>query len=68
MTCRHLNVRETISELIFGDLVFYRMVNGLVYFGCSLAVDDLGGNIYRDYIFGSIIEFPAALAAIFGCM
>ena len=45
----------------------YRMVNGLVYYGVALAADDLGGNMYRDYILASLVEFPAVVAAIYLC-
>ena len=40
---------------------------GLVYYGLALAADDLGGEIYRDYILASLVEFPAVLLAIYLC-
>ena len=40
---------------------------GLVYYGVALAADDLGGEIYRDYIVASLVEFPAVLLAIYLC-
>ena len=43
------------------------MVNGLVYYGVALAADDLGGQIYRDYILTSLVEFPAVILAIVLC-
>jgi len=42
-------------------------VMGLVYYGVALAADDLGGEIYRDYILASLVEFPAVLLAIYLC-
>jgi len=44
------------------------MVNGLVYYGISLASGDLSGEKYRDYILGSLVEFPAAVIGIFAAM
>ena len=43
------------------------MVNALVYFGVALAADDLGGSMHFNYILSSVVEFPAAVVAIFGC-
>jgi len=43
------------------------IVMGLVYYGLALAADDLGGEIYRDYILASLVEFPAVLLAIYLC-
>ena len=40
---------------------------GLVYYGVALAADDLGGEIYRDYILASLLEFPASFLAIYLC-
>ena len=38
-----------------------------MYYGVALAADDLGGNMYRDYILASLVEFPAAVGAIYLC-
>ncbi|XP_057314092.1 solute carrier family 22 member 3-like [Hydractinia symbiolongicarpus] len=43
------------------------MVNGMVYYGLSLAADDLGGSLYRNYVLFSAIEFPAMVMAIDFC-
>ena len=43
------------------------LVNGMVYYGLSLAADDLGGSLYRNYVLVSIIEFPAIVMAIDFC-
>jgi len=53
------------KTLILG---FAWMVNGLVYYGISLASGDLSGEKYRDYILGSLVEFPAAVIGIFAAM
>ena len=41
------------------------LATGLTYFGLSLVADDLGGTLYRDFIFLSLMELPAFPAAIF---
>ena len=43
------------------------LVTGIVYFGISLAADDLGGNSYGDFIILSIFELPALALAIILC-
>ena len=43
------------------------LVNGMVYYGLSLAADDFGGSLYRNYVLVSIIEFPAIIMAIHFC-
>ena len=40
----------------------------MVYYGVSLAADDLGGsNRYVNYILSSLVDFPAVLVAIYLC-
>ena len=39
----------------------------MVYYGLSLASDDLGGNMYRDFILTSIVEIPANVILIWSC-
>ena len=46
---------------------FAWMVNGMVYYGISLAADELGGSLYLNYVMVSIVEFPSALLAIYFC-
>ena len=46
---------------------FAWMVNGMVYYGISLAADELGGSLYLNYVLVSIIEFPSALLAMYLC-
>ena len=46
---------------------FVWMVNGMVYYGISLASDDLGGSLYVNYVLVSVVELPAALVAIDFC-
>ena len=43
------------------------MVNGLCYFGLSLAADDLGGGLYLNFILSSLVEFPSILFTIVAC-
>ena len=45
----------------------YRIVSGLVFYGVTFAANDLGGTIYRDYILVSVVDFPAAVIAIYLC-
>jgi len=40
---------------------------GLVYYRVALAADDLGRELYRDYILASMVEFPEFLLAIYLC-
>ena len=53
-----------ISSLIQG---FAWLVDGMVYYGLSLASDDLGGSLYRNYVLVSAVEFPAVLLACYLC-
>ena len=41
------------------------MVNGMVYYGLSLAAGDLGGSLYTNFTLMGIIEFPAAVLSKF---
>ena len=43
------------------------MVSAIVYCRLSLAADDLGGNLYLNFILISAIEFPAIASAIYFC-
>ena len=43
------------------------MVSAMVHYGLSLAADDLGGNLYLNFILISAIEFPAIASAIYFC-
>ena len=43
------------------------MFTNMVYYGLSLGADDLGGNLYLNYILVSIMEFPALVSAIYLC-
>ena len=42
-------------------------VMGMVYYGLSLAADDLPGNLYINYVLFSLVEFPAVVLAIYLC-
>ena len=49
-------------------LFFAFLVNANVYFGLSLAADDLGvGSVYLNFVLVSLVEFPADLLAIVFC-
>eukprot|EP00795_Rhopilema_esculentum_P015781 gene15781-7079_t len=39
-------------------------VNGMVYYGISMASDNLGGNMYRDFVLTSLVEIPANILVI----
>ncbi|XP_002154920.2 solute carrier family 22 member 15 [Hydra vulgaris] len=45
---------------------FAWFINGLVYYGLSVAVDNLSNHFYRNYILSSLIELPAILIGILG--
>jgi len=45
-------------------LCFTWFVSGMVYYGISLASDDLGGDMYRDFILTSIVEIPGNVLVI----
>ena len=36
----------------------------MVFFGATMAADNLGGNMYRDFILLTLVRFPADLLAI----
>jgi len=39
-------------------------VNGMVYYGISLASDNLGGDMYRDFVLTSLVEIPANILVV----
>ena len=45
-------------------LILYRLVNGLVYYGVTLASGNLTDDFYRNFILSSLVEFPAAIIAV----
>lgn len=47
------------------NIGFAWMVFSMVYFGVSLAADDLGGSLYINFILISLVEFPAGIAAVY---
>ena len=53
-----------VSTLLQNGIWF---VMGMVYYGISLASDDLGGNMYRDFILTSLVEIPANILLIWAC-
>uniref|UniRef100_A0A7M5U329 Major facilitator superfamily (MFS) profile domain-containing protein n=1 Tax=Clytia hemisphaerica TaxID=252671 RepID=A0A7M5U329_9CNID len=56
----------THSRLATNTLVqgFVWFVIGQVYFGISLASDQLGGNIYRDFVLTSLVGIPGNILVI----
>ena len=40
---------------------------GLLFYGLSLAADDLGGSLYLNFVLASAIEFPGHVLAIVSC-
>ena len=56
------------NALISIVLMFAFYVNAMVYFGLSLAADDIGvGSIYSSFVLVSLVEFPADILAIVLC-
>eukprot|EP00794_Sanderia_malayensis_P010683 gene10683-11819_t len=51
----------------FFTFIFFKVVNGLVYYGVSFAAADLGGNMYRDYILLSLAGIPGTSLGIYLC-
>ena len=49
------------DKLIF----FLRFVNALLYYGISLASDNLGGSMYRDFALTSLVEIPANILIMY---
>ena len=45
-------------------LSFGWMVNAMVYYGLSLAADDLGGSLYLNFVLVSLVELPASVFSI----
>ena len=41
------------------------MTNGMVYYGISLGVGDLGGSMYLNFALASFVELPASLLAVY---
>ena len=46
------------------SLGFIWFVHGMVYFGLSLAANDLGGSLYLNLVYVSVIEVPSSIIAI----
>ena len=43
---------------------FVWFVNSMVYYGISLASDELGGSLYLNWVYVSLVEIPSAILAI----
>lgn len=56
--------------LITLNLCLLFFVNSLVYYGLSLNVKNLGGSLYVNFIFNSLVEVPSLLAtcALMSCL
>ena len=70
---------QSISELVYSykfQIFFFRsnlsnnnrLVNGLVYYGVTLASKNLSDNFHRNFILSSLVEFPAAVVAVLASM
>ena len=46
-------------------MYFFRFDVALVFFGVSLASDNLGGDMYRDFALTSVVEIPANILLVF---
>ena len=53
------------SSIIYLNLSFVRFSSAAVYYGVSLGVSDLSGEMYRDFILAMLIEIPALILSIF---
>ncbi|XP_057291589.1 organic cation transporter-like protein isoform X2 [Hydractinia symbiolongicarpus] len=60
---RNLFSTKKITMLTL-SMCFIWFVNGMVYYGISLASDDLGGNMYRDFVLTSLVEIPGNILVI----
>lgn len=56
---RILAIRTLIQILIWVSI-------GLVYYGITIAAADLGGNLYINFVLGSLVEIPAYLICMWG--
>ena len=54
--------RRALSTINLG---FAWMITSMVYYGVSLAADDLGGSLYTNFILISLVEFPAGVVAVY---
>ena len=50
---------------VLNFLYFHRFVCGQVYYGISLASDQLGGDMYRDFVLTSLVEIPGNIILIY---
>ena len=57
--------RAMLISTLVQNVVWF--INGMVYYGISLASDDLGGDMYRDFILTSLVEIPANILLIWLC-
>lgn len=54
-----------LDQFILCSVLTFRFVNALVYFGLSLNVKNLAGDMYLNFFMLIIIELPSALLAWF---
>ena len=47
--------------------IFFRYVNGVVYFGLALSSGEFGGSIYFNFVITSLVEIPANALFIHNC-
>ena len=43
---------------------FVWLVNSMVYYGISLAADELGGSLYLNWVYISLVEIPSAILGV----
>ena len=56
---RTLALQTIIQSIIW-------MTSGLLFYGITLAAADLGGNLYINFVLGSLIEIPGYLICMWG--
>ena len=44
--------------------IYFRMTSSLLYYGISLNVVNLSGNVYKNLFISSVIEIPAVVLSI----
>ena len=49
------------------NYIFFRYVNGVVYFGLALSSGEFGGSIYFNFVITSLVEIPANALLIHNC-
>ena len=53
-------ISNLVSQFFFH---YFRVVNAMVYYGLSLSVKNLSGNIYKNFAILAAVEIPAVALA-----